>query len=323
MSWLSQGIHGIENYLTGHQDKPDPRKFSTPTPTMPQTTSPNTALPGIPNLPSQTLPMANAPSGVPGGMPAGFNEQQFENTLRTDPDLAGIWQGITNAGGDVWGVLKNVLPKNADGSVNWGAIGSDVAGFLKNNSKTILDGLAAYANYQRQNKSDAYAKQALQMAQDTYNQNAPLRDQGRANMLNPSANTPDLSAIKALATQNSGNPFAKGLPMASIATKPGQVVPPIPAPQSPGAPSGAPSPRLPMAPPQQPLTNPVPTGPGHVGATLQMAGDPNAPPTIPTSSTLAPRPKPLALAPQSPALAAPPLASGLQPSRAVLPFAYE
>jgi hypothetical protein len=173
--------------------------------------------------------------------------------------------------------------------------------FLEKYGGDAVAAAAAYANYQRQQQSDKYAKDALSMAQKTYGQNQPLRDQGRADMLNPSANTPDLSAIRSLATAGSGNPFTKVLPMASIATKPGATLPMA------GMPVGA---STSMA-PQHPLTNPVPS----TGNALQLAPSAPPPPAAPPARA------PLQLAPRSPALATPP--TGLQPSRAVLPFAYE
>jgi hypothetical protein len=108
-----------------------------------------------------------------------------------------------------------------------------VASYLKNNPASVLqDGLAAasaVAAYQRQQQSDKYAGEALNGipgsayagALGQYAANAPLRAAGTSGMLNPRANTPDLSNIQKLATTGSGNPFARGLqPLQAASTTP-------------------------------------------------------------------------------------------------------
>ena len=210
-------------------------------------------------------------------MPPGFNEQAFESSLRTDPDLSGVWQTIQNLGGDVWGVLTKFLPKNADGSVDWGKVGSDVNKWVKENAHTIIEGAAAVANYQRQQKADEYAKQGLDLAKQRFAENEPLRTAGRSGMLNPMANAPDLSSLKNIAGAGSGNPFAGApIPLRNAAPR-------MPA----TAPTAAPAaPSIPLT-PQAPRPVPIPnTPPSHAiplsGLTQAPSVAPLAPPNAPT-----------------------------------------
>lgn len=268
MSWLSQGLGVVTGGLIG--DKPggggaDPRKFQQPINTGPQ-------------MP-QTLPLSSTPGA------GGFSPEQ-QAQLQNAFSAAGVWDTIKNIGGDVWGVIAGLLPKNADGSIDWGGALKDVGSWVKDNKDTILQGLSAINQYQRSQKSDEYAKRALDLATKSYDAKAPLREAGQAGMLNPQANTPDLSALGAqgqaglgymapspipLAKGNlanaqqlagAGNPFAKRLPLA----------PPAPTPQAPAIPTlplatmpvkpptpGAPIPQTPGAPPTAALPLAPPT----------------------------------------------------------------
>lgn len=163
-------------------------------------------------------------SPLPGGSPTGTTplplsspftsgqQAQLQNAF----SAAGVWDTIKGLGSDVWGVISSVLPKNADGSVNWGAIGSDVVKWVKDNKDTILAGLKAYNDYGRSKKSDEYAQKALDLAEKTYASKEPLRTAGMAGMLNPSANAPDLTSLKTQGQQGATLQLAP-LPMASTA----------------------------------------------------------------------------------------------------------
>lgn len=269
-------------------------------------------------------------SGSPiGGVPGGTNgdpaqqQQAVVNAAMNNPDLSGILGTIMSVGGDVAGFLGQFLPKNADDSINWGGIGSDIGSFLSQHKGDILAAASVYEAAQRQGQADKYNQMALDQAKNTYDSKAPLRLAGQAGMLNPSAGTPDLSKISALgaqanqtpipmargnpnasalstlATSGSGNPFAKGLPMASS-----PVAPPVTPPQAPGAPAG---PQAPTFPPrtQVPFT---PAGPPP---------DVAHPMTPPNKPTMPYTPQPLALAGSAPPpTTAPP---GVTPPGVALP----
>lgn len=249
MSWLSQGLDNIGNIFTGNHDTPNPQQFNQN---------------GFSTSSSMTPP--------PAGLPPGFNQQKFLSDLQTNKDLSGIWQTIQDKGGDIWGVLTKFLPKNADGSTDWGKVGGDLLGFVKNNAQTIIDGIGAVSNYNRQQQSDKYAQQGLDLAKENWKDNEGLRLAGRAGMLNPTANAPDLSKLKTLATTGSGNPFAGGaIPLDGPARQG-----PIDAPAAP--------PRIPQAPPQhsiplipQGAPSPAPTAEPTPRATIAL-DDPQAPP---------------------------------------------
>ena len=211
--------HEIQNYADG-PPRPDPRKFSGQTmPTNTSNGSPYTPLP---------------PGGVPGGSgspPGGSHpygtfgdprETQAYNAMMQNPDLAGILDGIARAGGDVVGWVKDHLPHDASGNIDWGQVGSDVAGWVAKNAGTLIQAATSVASavndYQRQQKSDQYANQALTLAKQNFAANAPLRDAGRSGMLDPQSRAPSLTALSTLATSGSANPFAKALPLASSAS---------------------------------------------------------------------------------------------------------
>jgi hypothetical protein len=248
----------LKKIATGHNPM-----NNTNGPVSPQAFS--NAPPGIPSG-GQTLPVATMPGSAPPGLPAGFNEQAFEQQLQTNPDLAGVWDTIKNAGGDVWGTITQFLPKNADGSINWGAVGGDVIGWVKNNASTIVQGVGVYNAAQRQGQADKYAKDAYQQVQDRYAAKEPLRVAGMAGMLDPGKNTPDLTSLRTIAGPNSGNPFApKTLP---------------PAPGAAGA--------LPVA--------GMPSGGGPPTPTVN--GAPPGPVFMPGGDQTAPRPLPIQRPPQ-------------------------
>ena len=281
-------------------DRPNPMAYSN-MPNSPSSSYQSGPTPG--GAPGATSPGSPIPLGptsgyssLPNGLPSGFNEQAFENSLRTDPDLAGVWQTIQNLGGDVWGVLTKFLPKNADGSIDWGKVGSDVNKWVKENAHTIIEGAAAVANYQRQQKADEYAKQGLDLSKQRFAENAPLRDAGRAGMLNPTANAPDLSSLRSI---SSVNPFSRGpIPL----TPPAHAAPaPMPGPAAP----------IPIQAPAAPHPSPVGTSPSHV-IPLSLAPTPAAAPALPSAAPkpgappipltgmkpqapMVPRPKPIPL----------------------------
>lgn len=255
-------------------DRPNPGAYSN-MPTTNNGSSPYSSVPGQSpgGLPGQSgLPGSSSGfSSLPSGLPSGFNEQAFENSLRTDKDLSGVWQTIQGLGGDVWGVLTSFLPKNPDGSINWGAVGTDVVKWVKDNAQTIIEGAGAVANYQRQQKADDYAKQGLELAKQRFAENAPLRDAGRSGMLNPTANAPDLSGLRSI---SSVNPFSKGpIPLTPHAA-------PVPAPMP--APAAAP---IPIPAPAAPHPTPVGTSPSHA-IPLSLTAAPPAPLAAPTPNTL-------------------------------------
>ena len=148
--------------------------------------------------------------------------------------------------------------------------GSAFMDFVKAHGVDALQ-VAAIANQAwRQTQSDKYAKQALSGVEDRYNAKEPLRTAGMAGMLNPSANTPDLSALRTIAGPNSGNPFApKTLPVA-------------------GLPSG------------QAIGQPTPT----------VNGAPPGPVYMPGGDQTAPRPLPIQRTPMSGAIPRLPMTGG-------------
>lgn len=244
---------------------PDPRKFQ-PLPTAP-------TMPGLPG--------ASGASGAPGGANQFTTAQQLQ--LQNAFTAAGVWDTIKGLGDGAWDFIAKVLPKNADGSIDWGKAGADAWKWVKDNKQTILDGLSAYNAYQRQNQSDKWATEGLDLAKQEWERKAPLRDAGMAGMLDPMSRTPDLSALSAqgqnglgvmapipiapstanlnaaqkIAGPGSGNPFGKAaLPVAPIAP--------------PSSPTGMPS-TPPVGP--RPLT-PRPITP------LPVAGRPTAAPVV-------------------------------------------
>lgn len=219
-----------------------------------------------------TLPLNSGPQSPYGSLPLGSSpftgaqQSQLQNAL----SAAGIWDTISGLGGDIWGTISKILPKNADGSIDWGGALKDIGSWVKDNKSVILDGLNAYNSYQRSQKSDEYAKEALDLATQSYAAKQPLRDAGQAGMLDPASKAPDISALRTqgqnglslaapkplpLATgglsnaaqiaggPTSANPFTKALP---LATTPGPVTPPV----------GVP-PTLPIAPLRKAPAKPV------------------------------------------------------------------
>lgn len=301
---ISKGFHDTVNEVgrdvdrvTGKNDTPNPGAYTNmPTNTNSPYTTTNAPPGAPPGVPSGGAPFSSSPYS---GAPAGFNQQQFENALRTDKDLSGVWDVIQRTGSSIWDTISNFLPKNADGSIDWGKVGGNVVGWVKDNAQTIIDGASAVANYQRQQQSDKYAKQGLDFATKNWDTNQPLRDAGRAGMLDPTQHAPDLSSLKSLSTTGSGNPFAKALPVAGGA--PSVPAPALPVANGPTPPpvSHFPSPPPPQShfpmpdPPVAPPTSATPPRTASDGATfsqspqsslaLPVAGGPapTAPPTAP------------------------------------------
>lgn len=237
--------------------------------------------------------------------------QALSVAAMNNPDLSGVIQTIKNAGGDFIGFLTGFLPKNADGSIDWGKIGGDLTGFLSAHKGDILAAASVYESAQRQGKADKYGQMAIDSATKAYDAKAPLRDAGIAGMLDPSKGAPDISALKTQAGQTgqlraplpmsggtnlpniqnvagagSGNPFAKALPMAQAPQMPKpQTAGPLPLSPQPGFPTNTPptSPPVdaqhPIAPPNKPTIQPLPIGTPGTGLTGPGAV-PGVPPVI-------------------------------------------
>lgn len=167
--------------------------------------------------------------------------------------VAGAAGAIASAGalGSIPGLggLEGAIAKIPGGSAVMEAFKSgkvpigSLLGFLKDHAGDILAAGNVVEAALRQGKADSYANKAYNTANDAYTAKAPLRMAGIEGMLHPQ--TPDISSLRSLATTRSGNPFARGLPMAGGATPTPPVAPPV----------GA-APGLPMAPPRT-----TPTGP--------------------------------------------------------------
>lgn len=250
--------------------------------------------------PALNTPRPTGTSALPvvGSSPFTSAQQyQLQNAL----SAAGIWDTIQGLGGDIWGAISKVLPKNADGSVDWGGALKDVGSWVKNNKDTILQGLSAYNNYERSQKSDAYAQKALEGAEKSYAAKQPLRDAGMAGLLNPQANTPDLSALR---TQGqSGLGIKAPLPIAAPTTNlnnaqnlangpmsPNSFTKPLPVAGTPimNAPSGGAS----SPPSMRPFSPSAPTPlPVATGASPQAVVPPSAPITSAQSGLIRNGPK--------------------------------
>lgn len=241
-----------------NNERPDPTKFNgggVPG----QTTSTYNQGGTPPGAPGGGNGFNNLPGGGPGGPPPGFNQQSFLDSVENDP----WWKQILNTVGgsiaDAWKFIEGLLPKDKDGNTDWGKLAKDGAKWLADNAVPIA---SAINNYQRQQQSDKFAREGLDAAKNTYAENKPLRDAGRAGLLNPTANAPDLSGLRNIAGAGSGNPFAKGLSLNGVGTTP----PPTPSPQT-----------FPVAPPATPRdVNPTPQAPPG----LSLSGI-DAPPSIP------------------------------------------
>ena len=134
--------------------------------------------------------------------------------------------GGADAAGNAAGAGSDTTGGGSSGLPSWlsdilggaGGVAGGVGSFLKDNSGSLLEGANVAEAALRQQQATNYAKQALQTAQDAYGAKAGLRSAGIAGMLNPSANAPNLSPLRSLAGAGSGNPFARGLPMAGAPT---------------------------------------------------------------------------------------------------------
>lgn len=307
MTWRKFGLDWVSEHLPGGGGPPDPTKFSQQKTVPTSTNSPYTTTP--PTGPTQ------APLPPSGGGSSRFSSSQ-QAQIQSAFSAAGIWDTIVGLGGDVWDVVSKILPKDAGGNVDWGKIGSDAIQWVKDNKDTILEGLSAYESYQRQQKSDQYAQQGLDLATKEYAGREPLRIAGQAGMLDPSAKAPDLSALKTqaagtgqlraplpmsggtnlpniqtVAGAGSGNPFAKALPMAQAPQMPKpQTAGPLPLSPSPGFPTNTPpsSPPVdaqrPMVPPDKKTIQPLPIGTPGTGLTGPGAV-PGVPPVIAPQGT--------------------------------------
>lgn len=80
--------------------------------------------------------------------------------------------------GPLGGFAKGLLPKDADGSVNWGSV-------LGNAAKYGLPALGAVQASRTQGKADAYRDKAIKLAEAEYAAKAPLRTMGMAGLTDP------------------------------------------------------------------------------------------------------------------------------------------
>lgn len=226
------------------------------------------------------------------------------NTLPVAPQPKSTGQGTTMSTQPVYPTLPVDDPSSGDGSDGGNSIFGEIIGFVKNHAGDIASALGDFAKKygttaleayniyqaaQRQAKSDQYGQDALNTSKDAYNAKAPLRASGIAGLMDPKANTPDLSRITALSTSKSGNPFARGgaLPVAPLnpmqhpeVAQPTDSHPTIPiAPPQHFVPDGPP--------PIQPLSPQTPPGPQQITKpVLPPVGPPRtlpiAPPDRPT-----------------------------------------
>jgi len=120
--------------------------------------------------------------------------------------LGGALSGAVGNGkpkiGNIVGGAASGLSGGALGGAGGSVLGK-VAGGLKAIAPAALGGLSMYEGYQNDKKANALNKKQLALAEQNYNERAPLRALGRDLMLNQTP--PDLSYIYA----NSSNPFAK------------------------------------------------------------------------------------------------------------------
>lgn len=211
-------------------------------------------------LPSGGQLIGNVLGGPVGTVLGGAIDGNTTPIQKTIGNTVAAAAGTLGAGSALAGIpglsgLEGAIAKIPGGSEILAAVKSgaahagDLLGFLKDHSGDLLAAVNVYEAAQRQGKADKYANLAFDTANNAYNAKAPLRMAGIEGMLHPQ--TPDISGLRSLATARSGNPFARGLPMAAPPMAGGAT--PIP----PVAPSGA-APGLPMT-PTAPRTTPTGT----------------------------------------------------------------
>lgn len=164
-------------------------------------------------------------------------------------DAGGAAGGAGGGASSIPGWVLEGIKSGVPAAIQW----------IKDNAGSIVQGATVAEAVYRQLQADKYAKQGLQLGMDSYNERSPLRQAGLQGMLNPGARTPDLSALRGLAGPGSGNPFAKGLPMAGPSVVGNHGLPPTPQP-------------LPIAgalPSTPGVGNPLDTRPGRIA---QAAG---------------------------------------------------
>lgn len=206
--------------------------------------------------PANKPPVKNIPAGGIGPLPMTPSPPSSGQTALPDDPInngdngdgefnpADPTSGTSGGGSSILGELGSAIA----------AGGSALASFLSQHGTQVLEAVQIADAAYRQTQANTYSNDALKAGQASYDSKAGLRTAGVAGMLNPGANTPNLSNIKALSTTGSGNPFANALPMAGAA-----------APFH-GAPSGA----LPIA---TGTTNPaVQAGTGGTGNPALPAG---------------------------------------------------
>lgn len=161
--------------------------------------------------PSNNAPPSPIPAGGPMSIPMapGPVSSGQGGFASTQPVYPGLPTG--DAGGGDQSILSKIPGWVLDGLKTGVPAALD---WIKNNSGTLIQGATVADAVYRQMQADKYSKQALQLATDSYNARAPLRDQGIQGMLN---------AGKA-------NPFSvahQGLPLAPPGAAPSSYPAPI------------------------------------------------------------------------------------------------
>lgn len=221
--------------------------------------------------PSNNAPPEPIPAGGPGSLPmAGgpvpTGQQVMSSTQPVYPNIPGLPDGSSPDGQSWWKTLLSKAPSWVIDGLKAGVPAS--IDWIKNNAGSIAQAGAIGDAVYREMQANKYAGNALSLATGAYNDKAPLRTAGLAGMLNPGANTPNLAALRSLAGAGSGNPFAKGLPMAGA-----QAV----GNHGPGAPMPLPLAGAPGAPGALPNGNPTPVQAGRLtGLANKAAGIPYA-----------------------------------------------
>lgn len=93
-------------------------------------------------------------------------------------DTAGSAGGGGLLGTIAQAAAKGLIPRNKDGSIDWG-------GLLGNAAKVGLPALGAYQSSKDKGKADEYRAKAIAAAEGAYNEAAPLRQMGLAGLTDP------------------------------------------------------------------------------------------------------------------------------------------
>lgn len=128
------------------------------------------------------------------------------------PSLGAVGSGATDvanagAGGGVKGLVSSALPGIVSAAQGGMGMGGGPGGGSPDWLKALLVGGQGINAAQLMGKSLDYAKNAEGTAMSNWNANAPLREAGRAGMLNPKSSV-DTSFLPGI---RSANPFARGV----------------------------------------------------------------------------------------------------------------